>query len=125
MAQTSAVHTGKPTDGRKRWARGQKFTLSAAGSEAAAAYRDAVLGARSSGRTALEAALVAWASPRGVAPTDGMILAELLGKRVGFTALCDALETSGVAPEEIRAGVGRLVDAGIVELVPLASQAVT
>lgn len=119
------MHTGKPTDGRKRWARGQKFTLSAVGSEAAAQYRDAVLGARSSGRPALEAALVAWASPRGLAPADGVILAELAGKRVGLATLCDALEPSGIAPEDVRAGVGRLVDAGIVELVPLASQLVT
>ncbi len=119
------MHTGKPTEVRRRWARGQKFTLSAAGAEAELAYRDAVLGARSSGRPALEAALVAWSAPRGVAPGDGVILAELSGKRVGFTALCDALESSGMVPDEIRAGVGRLVDAGIVELVPLASQVMT
>ncbi len=36
--------------------------------------------------------------------------------------LCEALETSGVAPDEVRAAIGRLVDAGIVQPVPLASQ---
>jgi hypothetical protein len=116
------VLLGKQTDGRRRFARGQKFTLSAAGGDAEAAYRDAVLSARSSGRTALEAALVAWAEPRRVAPADGVILAELSGKHVGFSRLCEALETSGMTAEEIRAGVGRLLDAGIAELVPLASQ---
>ncbi len=115
--------TAKPTDGRRRFARGQKFTLSAAGAEAAEAYRDAVQAARSSGRATLEAALAAWAEPRRVGRADGVILAELLGKRVGFGQLCEALESSGVTPEEVRAGVGRLLDAGIVELVPLASQA--
>jgi hypothetical protein len=116
------VITGKPTDDRRRFARGQKFTLSAAGTEAETAYRGAVLAARSSGRAALEAALLAWAEPRRVAPGDGVILAELSGKRAGFGQLCEALETSGLAPDEIRAGVGRLLDAGIVELVPLPSR---
>ena len=112
----------KPDVNRRRFARGQKFTLSAAGADAEQAYRDAVTSARASGRTTLEAALVAWAEPRRVTPADGVILAELSGKRLGFGRLCEALETSGASAEEIRAGVGRLLDAGIVELVPLASQ---
>ncbi len=117
--------TSKPSSDRKRWARGQKFTLSAAGAVAEAAYRNAVLGARASGRTALESALAAWAGPRRVAPGDGVILAELSGKRLGLPHLCEALETTGIVAEEVRASIGRLVDAGIVETVPLASQQLT
>jgi hypothetical protein len=113
---------GKPADGRKRWPRGQKFTLSAAGAEAELAYRDAVLGARASGRSALESALADWAVPRRVAPGDGVILRELVGKRLGLSHLCEALETTGIVPDEVRAAVGRLVDAGIVEALPTASQ---
>jgi hypothetical protein len=116
------VLTSKPPDGRKRFARGQKFTLSLAGAEAAEAYRAAVLAARSSGRPALEAALVAWSEPRQVKPADGVILAELAGKPVGLAKLAESLEPSGLSNEDVRAGVGRLLDAGILELVPLASQ---
>jgi hypothetical protein len=116
--------TSKPSD-RKRWPRGQKFTLSAAGAEAEEAYRSAVLGARASGRGALDSALAGWATPRRVAPGDGVILAELSGKRVGLSHLCEALEPAGIVPDEVRAAIGRLVDAGIVEAVPLASQAQT
>ena len=47
---------------------------------------------------------------------------ELSGKRLGLSHLCEALETSGIVPDEVRAAIGRLVDAGIVEPVPLASQ---
>jgi hypothetical protein len=112
---------GKPAE-RKRWPRGQKFTLSAVGAEAAVAYRDAVLRARASGRTALESALADWAVPRRVAPGDGVVLAELTGKRLGLSHLCEALETTGIVPDEVRAAVGRLVDAGIVEAVPIGSQ---
>jgi hypothetical protein len=116
------VLTSKPQEGRKRFARGQKFTLSTAGRDAAEAYRAAVQAARASGRAALDAALIAWAEPRGVAPGDGVVLAELVAKPVGLSRLAEALEPSGATAEEIRAGVGRLIDAGIVELVPLASQ---
>lgn len=114
--------TSKPQAGRKRFARGQKFTVSGAGAGAAEAYRAAVQGARASGRAALEAALVAWAEPRGVRPGDGVIFAELAGKPVGLAHLAEALEPSGLSAEEVRAGLGRLVDAGLVDLVPLASQ---
>jgi hypothetical protein len=113
--------TSKPPD-RKRWPRGQKFTLSAAGAEAEEAYRTAVLGSRSSGRSALESALSAWAAPRRVAPGDGVLLAELSGKRVGLPQLVDALEPTGIPADEVRAAVARLVEAGIVDAVPLGSQ---
>lgn len=110
---------GKPTTGAKRWPRGQKFTISPAGAAAEDAYRAAVLGARASGRATLDAALAAWAEPRGVAPADGVLLAELAGKRLGVAELCAALEGADIAAEDVRAGIARLVAAGIVEAVPL------
>jgi hypothetical protein len=81
-----------------------------------------VVEARSSGRSALESALTAWATPRRLAPGDGVLLAELSGKRVGLPQLVDALEPTGIVPDEVRAAIGRLVDAGIVDAVPPASQ---
>jgi hypothetical protein len=116
---------GNPPNGTKRWPRGQKFALSPDGAAAQDAYRAAVLGARASGRAALDSALAAWAGPRGLAPADGAILSELGGKRLGIGALCEALETSGIAPDEVRAGIGRLVAAGIVEPLPPTPRAVT
>lgn len=114
--------SAKPTSGSKRWPRGQKFTVSAEGAEDEAAYRAAVLAARASGRAALESALAGWASPRSVLPGDGVLLAELSGKQLGLGELSRSLEAAGVAPDEVRAGIRRLVDAGIVVAVPLASQ---
>ncbi len=115
---------GRSPNGTKRWPRGQKFEISPVGAEAQDAYRAAVLAARASGRAALDSALAAWAAPRGVAPGDGAILAELAGKRLGIGALCEALEVAGVAPDEVRAAIGRLVQAGIVEPLPPASREV-
>lgn len=110
-------------DAAPRWARGQKFTLSLKGRVAEEAYRAAVLEARGSGRTALEAALAAWAAPHApVAGGDGVLLGELKGKPPGLSDLTRALEDAGILPAEVRAALARLVSAGLVELVPLASQ---
>lgn len=110
-------------DAAPRWARGQKFTLSPTGREAEEAYRAALLDARGAGRPALEAALAAWAAPHApVAGGDGMLLGELKGKPPGLADLTRALDDAGIAPAEVRAALGRLVSAGLVALVPLASQ---
>ncbi len=107
-------------DSSKRWPRGQKFTLSSSGAEAAAEYRATVVGARASGRAVLDSALAAWAAPRSILPGDGILLPELAGKRLGLTDLFRSLEPAGVVPAEVRDALGRLVDAGIVDPVPLA-----
>ena len=110
-------------DAAPRWARGQKFTLSPAGREAEEAHRAAVLDVRGAGRPALEAALAAWAAPHAPVPAcDGVLLGELKGKPPGLADLTRALEAAGIAPAEVRAALARLVSAGLVLLVPLASQ---
>src|SRR5512133_2700399 len=111
-------------DAPPRWARGQKFTLSTSGRVVEAGYRTTVAEARGSGRTALEGALAAWAAPLApVLPGDGVLLGELTKpKPPGVAELGRALEAAGIEPAEVRAALGRLVTAGLVELVPLASQ---
>src|SRR5512142_2202774 len=105
------------SDATTRWARGQKFTLSPAGVTAEEAYRAAVLAARGAGRTALEAALAAWAAPHPpVLPGDGVLLGELKAKPPGLSELARALEAAGIEAAEVRAALGRLVAAGLVEL---------
>ena len=106
----------------RRWPRGQKFTISHSGLPADEAYRAAVLGARSAGRAALDAALDAWARPHGVRPGDGVVLGELRAERRGLADLARALEGCGIEPSEVREAVDRLVAAGLVDPVPLASQ---
>jgi hypothetical protein len=110
------------TPAAKRWPRGQKFTISETGAEVETSYRSVVAGARSSGRASLDAALVGWATPRGLSPGDGVVLSELKGKRIGLPDLCRNLEATGIPPDEVRAALGRLVTAGAVAALPLASQ---
>jgi hypothetical protein len=112
----------KPPAGPKRWPRGQKFAITPVGEAAQAEYRDAVTGARTSGRSALESALAAWAAPLGLRPGDGTVLSELRGDRRGVPDLCERLETAGIAPDEVRSALHRLVEAGLVGAIPPASQ---
>jgi hypothetical protein len=109
--QTEKLTIGIP----RRWPRGQKFALSAAGESADQLHRDTVNGSRSSGRTSLDAALVAWASPFGVHPGDGLLFSELRGQRRSLNELVESMETSGIEPAEVKAGLDRLVRAGLVE----------
>ena len=110
---------GKSSDG-PRWPRGQKFTLSLAGREAHEAHRTAVLSARGLSRASLDAALAAWAAPRQVEPGDGVLLGELLGEPRGLSELTRAFEDAGASSAEVRSALGRLVTAGLVDLVPAA-----
>jgi hypothetical protein len=120
-ADTLAMLQGKTDDG-PRWPRGQKFTLTAAGLAAHDVHRAAVLEARGVGRSALDAGLAAWAAPLHVEPSDGLVLTELREKPRGLADLAHAVEDAGMSAAEVRASVGRLVKAGLVLPVPLASQ---
>jgi len=57
-----------------------------------------------------------------VQPGDGIVLSELRQARRGIPELSRALEEAGIAPDEVRAAIERLVGAGAVSPVPLASQ---
>jgi hypothetical protein len=111
------MFAGKLNDG-PRWPRGQKFSLSLAGREAQEAYRTAVLSARGQSRATLDALLLAWAEPRAVQPGDGVILVELLERPRGLPDLTRSLEAAGRSGAEVRAAMGRLVAAALVDAAP-------
>jgi len=104
----------KPRGG-KRWPRGQRFNLSVRGVEAEEACRAAVQQARAQGRDALEAAQKAWATPLGVEPGDGVVLAEVRPGRRSIADVCQALEPCGMTQAEVRDALDRLVEAGMAE----------
>jgi|SRR5512138_105363 hypothetical protein len=113
---------GTSSTAPRRWPRGQKFSISLSGLRADEAYRAAVLTARAAGRAALEAAVAGWAGPYGVRAGDGVILGELRSERRGLPDLARTLEECGIEAAEVRTAIDRLVTAGLVEPVPLASQ---
>lgn len=104
----------RPSGGR-RWPRGQRFSLSPLGVASAAAWREAVAGARARGRDSLEAAERAWSEPRGLAAGDGVVLCQIEPGRRSLSDVARALEDCGVTPAEVKSAVDRLADAGLVE----------
>lgn len=111
----------KPRDGR-RWPRGQRFQLTAAGQEAEAAHGDVVREARAQGRAALEAAQLRWAEPLGVLPGDGVVLTQLKPGRRNLADLAEALADCGATKAEVKVTVDRLVERGLAEPLPLPAQ---
>jgi|SRR5690242_4448080 len=109
--------------GGKRWPRGQRFTLSAAGVAAETAYRDAVVTARAQGRGALESAQRAWAEPLRVQPADGVVLSELRSGKKSIAELAAGLQDCGVTQPEVKAAIDRLTDATLVEPAAVTSEA--
>jgi hypothetical protein len=109
--------------GGKRWPRGQKFALSQRGIEAEAAYREAIVAARTSGRSALDVAQQQWAAPLGVAPQDGVVLGELRGGKRSISELAKSLEDCGTTAADVKAAIDRLTDALLVEAAPAAAAA--
>jgi hypothetical protein len=101
-----------------RWPRGQKFRLSAMGTEAEARYQAAVRSSHDQGgRQAFDQAVNAWATPFGVRPGDGVYLSELRIAVRTLNELVESLSTSGTTKSETKAGMDRLINAKLAELV--------
>jgi hypothetical protein len=96
--------------------------MSLSGLRADEGYRAAVAVARTAGRSALDQATAAWATPHGVAAGDGVVLGELRTARRGLGDLAEALAGCGIDAKQVRDAIDRLVAAGLVDPVPLASQ---
>lgn len=110
--------------GGKRWPRGQKFALSERGIVAEASYRDVVAAARSSGRSALELAQQQWAVPLGVAPQDGVLLAQLRGGKRSIAEVARLLEDCGTTAADVKSAIDRLTDALLVDAPSVAAAVV-
>jgi hypothetical protein len=102
----------------KRWPRGQKFTMSTFGNVAEIAYRQAVQSARAQGRNALDAAQRAWAGPFQIEPGDGVVLGELRAGNKSIAEIARGLADCGTSPNEVKAAVDRLAEAGLVAPTP-------
>jgi hypothetical protein len=107
--ESSSTSTGR------RWPKAGCFRLSATGVEVATAYAAIVSRTRSAGRALADAALVDWARPLGLQPDDGQLLSEFRGKTRTLSSLTEALEVCGIGVTEIKAGLTRLLAAGLVE----------
>jgi hypothetical protein len=110
----------QPPSDSFRYSRSQKFRLSLRGHEALVAWEAALALARqgAGGRAAHDAGCAGWGGPFGLAADDGRYLAEFGLAGCTLKAATDALRDYGPSPKDVKAATSRLLDAGILELVP-------
>ncbi len=100
---------------RSRWARTDRFALSAEGEGAEVAYRQAIVASREeAGRSSYDAARAEWARTLSLQPDDGVYLGELRGGPSKLSEVIEALDTCGKTKKEALEAFGRLVDGGLV-----------
>lgn len=103
-----------------RFSRSQKFRLSAKGQDALSAFEQALAESRkgTGGRAAFEAAGAGWGAALGLSPDDARYLAEfgLKGCTLGDAAA--ALRDYGPSAKDVKAAATRLLNSGILELLP-------
>jgi len=106
----------------KRWPRAQKFHLLPSGAEAETRYREAIVAARTTGgREAFDAARADWAKTAALQPGDGTFLGELLDGDLTLPELVKAVESSGITRQETHAAIDRLVEAGLLQPLPVSA----
>jgi hypothetical protein len=108
------------SDEKKRWPRGQRFTLTPEGQAAKQALADAIAAARSAtgGRDAQDAVVKAWAGRFNVNAGDGVCLEELANGERNVPEMTEQLLEAGLSKSDIQAAIDRLVSAGLVSPVP-------
>ena len=104
-----------------RWARSQRFTLSAYGRTVTAAYRSGIAAmGNHSERGGFEKACASWAEMFELRPEDGMYLMEVATKSVTLSELGEALAVCSQSRADVERCVQRLCAAGLVTPVPRA-----
>jgi len=104
----------------RRWQRSEKFQLSELGETAAKAYLDGIVASRSEeGRQSFDEARARWAAEHSVAEhnvaaEDGLSLRELVNAPLTLAELTQALDGYGPDAKAVKAGLIRLLDAGLV-----------
>lgn len=102
-----------------RWARSQRFTLSAYGRTVTAAYKSGIAAMGTNGaRGGFEKACASWAEMFELRPEDGMYLTEVATKSPTLSELGEALAICSQSRQDVEKCVQRLCAAGLVTAVP-------
>lgn len=110
------------TDGdqpsRLRWARSQRFRLTAKGLEAERSWQERLAKDRAGsvgGRAGFDTASTEWAKAFGVQPDDAAFLSELATETRRLEDVLAALADTGVSREQVKTVLERLHAAGLLE----------
>lgn len=106
----------EPMKRSRRWPRSEQFQLSESGKVAAQSYLDVIVASRAEeGRRSFDDARQGWATQHGVPAEDGLSLRELVGGALTLTDLSDRLDGCGPDRKQVKEGLERLLEAGLVE----------
>jgi hypothetical protein len=104
----------QPTS-RLRWARSQRFRLTAKGLEAERDWKERLAGAQGAGRSGFDTAVAEWAKSFGVKPDDTAVMSELAVETRRLEDVLAALADTGVSREQVKQVLERLHGAGLLE----------
>jgi hypothetical protein len=105
----------EPHKRSRRWPRSEQFQLSEAGRLAAQSYLDVIVASRAEeGRRSFDDARQGWSTQHGVPAEDGLSLRELVASPLTLSDLSDKLDGCGPDKKQVKEGLERLLEAGLV-----------
>jgi hypothetical protein len=105
-----------PVPAKLRWARAQRFRLTARGTESLTAWNAGLAGVQGAdGRGAFDQMRVEWAKTFKAQSEDGLLISELSGAPLRLEDLLKSLEDTGATRDDVKDGLERLHGAGLIE----------
>lgn len=109
----------EPSRPRLKWARSQRFRLTARGEEAHASWKERLAAVQNQGKTAFDAAQTEWAKGFAISPDDATFVTELAPASLRVEDIEKAFSDLGVSRQAVKDSILRLYEAGLVEPAPV------
>ncbi|MBM4782386.1 MAG: TrmB family transcriptional regulator [Archangiaceae bacterium] len=104
---------------RLKWARSQRFRLTAKGEEAHTSWKTALAAAQNHGKSAFDAAQGDWAKSFKISPDDATYVTELAPAPLRVEDIEKAFTDLGISRQSVKDSLLRLYEAGLVEPAPV------
>lgn len=104
---------------RLKWARSQRFRLTAKGEDANQVWKVKLATVQSQGKTVFDAARAEWAKALSITPDDTAFLTELAPASLRVEDIEKAFADLGVSRQSVKDSLLRLYEAGLVEPAPV------
>lgn len=104
---------------RLKWARSQRFRLTAKGEEALTSWKARLASVQNQGKTAFDTAQTDWAKAFAISPDDATYVSELAPAALRVEDIEKAFTDLGISRQSVKDSLLRLYEAGIVEPAPV------
>lgn len=104
---------------RLKWARSQRFRLTAKGEEAHTSWKAKLAAAQNQGKSAFDAAQAEWATAFKISPDDATYVTELAPASLRVEDIEKAFTDLGISRQSVKDSLLRLYEAGLVEPAPV------